>query len=104
MLTPPPLDRGLDFTAQALRSNHTNSTEELTNSFTTAYGATLKKHHGVLVRPIFALAMKACPYRDTFYQKLGEDQEAVKKELGAWLEGLENCVVILNKHYEGVKI
>ncbi|RPB26157.1 glycolipid transfer protein [Terfezia boudieri ATCC MYA-4762] len=98
------LNRGLDFTAQALRNNHTNSTEELANSFTKAYEATLKKHHGIMVRPIFALAMKACPYRNAFYKKLGDDQEAVKKELEAWLGGLEKCVTILNNHYEGIKI
>ena len=48
--------------------------------------------------------MKACPYRNVFYQKLGEDQELVKKELGEWLAGLERCVAILNKHYEGIKL
>ena len=57
----------------------------------------------MMVRPMFALAMKACPYRDTFYKKLGDDQELVKKELEAWLEGLEKCVAILNKHDEGIK-
>lgn len=89
---------------QALRNNHTNSTEEITDSFTTAYGVTLKKHHGLVVRSAFTIAMKACPRRNTFYKNLGEDQEAVKKELGEWLEGLEKCVAILNKHYEGIKV
>ncbi|KAF8430019.1 glycolipid transfer protein-like protein HET-C2 [Tirmania nivea] len=97
------LNRGLDFTAQALRRSHTNSTEELADSFTTAYGATLKKHHGIMVRPLFTVAMKACPYRDTFYKKLGEDQKAVKEKLEAWLGALEGCVAILNKHYEGIQ-
>ena len=89
---------GLDFTAQALRRNH-NSTEELAISFTNAYENTLKKHHSIMIRPIFFLAMKACPHRDTFYGKLGEDQEKVKTQLGDWLSSLENVVTILSKHY-----
>ncbi|GBC37041.2 glycolipid transfer protein [Rhizophagus irregularis DAOM 181602=DAOM 197198] len=31
---------------------------------------TLKPFHGMVVRPIFALAMKACPYRKDFFEKL----------------------------------
>ena len=56
-----------------------------------------------MVRPIFSLAMKACPYRDIFYGKLGEDQEKVKAQLGEWLSSLENIVSILNKYDEAIK-
>jgi len=98
------LNRGLHFTVKALRNNHSNSTEELATSFTNAYEGTLKPHHGIMVRPIFTLAMKACPYRETFYKKLGDDQDLVKKELGEWLDGLERCVEILNKYFDGVKL
>jgi len=92
--------RGLKFTCQGLRSSLSNPSEELSVSFTTAYGNTLKQYHSFLVRPVFAvgsllpppllvlsakltfayflrvpqLAMKACPYRKDFYAKLGSPQ------------------------------
>jgi molybdopterin converting factor small subunit len=36
--------------------------------------------------------MKACPYRATFYPKLGEPQEEVLPQLEAWLSALEAIV------------
>jgi len=89
--------RGLDFTAQSLRQNLTNSQEELSTSFRAAYGNTLKPHHSFLVKPIFSAAMSATPYRKDFYAKLGDDQVRVQKELGQWLAGLERDVKILNE-------
>ena len=86
---------GLDFTAQALRINLTNSNEELSTSFRAAYGNTLKQYHGLLIKPIFSAAMSACPYRAAFYAKLGDDQGRVKTELGNWLTALEEQVKIL---------
>lgn len=38
------------------------------------------------------LAMKACPYRATFYPKLGEPQAEVLPKLEAWLAALEAIV------------
>src|SRR5436305_13454634 len=87
---------GLDFTAQALRKNVGNSTEELSVSFRSAYGSTLKPHHSFMVKPIFSAAMGATPYRKDFYAKLGDDQEKVVQELQLWLGALERPVVILN--------
>jgi hypothetical protein len=68
----------------------------LTNSFSASYDATLKKHHNMLVKGVFSVAMKACPYREDFYKKLGEDQEKVLAQLREWLEALEKIVAILN--------
>lgn len=42
--------------------------------------------------------MKACPYRDTFYPKLGSPKEVVEEKMEAWLAALENIV----KKEEGV--
>lgn len=36
--------------------------------------------------------MKACPYRDTFYPKLGQLQEVVMPKLEAWLKALYEIV------------
>ncbi|EME47776.1 hypothetical protein DOTSEDRAFT_123815 [Dothistroma septosporum NZE10] len=90
------LTRGLDFTAQGLRHNLKHTDQELSVSFREAYGGTLKPHHSFAVKPVFSLAMSACPYRKDFYAKLGDDQPRVHKELDEWLQGLEKIVAILN--------
>ncbi|KAI3654304.1 hypothetical protein MP228_001023 [Amoeboaphelidium protococcarum] len=98
------LNRGLDFTSSALRRNVDNPTEELNVSFTKAYEGTLQKHHNFLIRPVFALAMKACPYRTEFYKKLGGDDEAATMaKLKPWLEALEKIVKINNVTLQNVK-
>ncbi|KAF4636047.1 hypothetical protein G7Y89_g2049 [Cudoniella acicularis] len=89
------LVRGLDFTAIALSQNIATTAEELSTSFRNAYGSTLKPHHSFLVKPVFSAAMSACPYRNVFYGKLGEDQEKVLAELRVWLASLENLLAIL---------
>ncbi|KAF2222777.1 glycolipid transfer protein domain-containing protein [Elsinoe ampelina] len=91
------LTRGLDFTAQSLRQNLSKPSEELSASFRSAYGNTLKPHHSFIIKPIFSAAMSATPYRKDFYKKLGDDETRVNKELGEWLEGLEKNVKILNE-------
>ncbi|EAT87149.1 hypothetical protein HBI56_141260 [Parastagonospora nodorum] len=91
------LNRGLDFTAQALRHNITNPSKELADSFRDAYGNTLKPHHSFIVKPIFSAAMSATPYRKDFYKKLGDDDTKVQAELEKWLAGLEQDIAILNQ-------
>ncbi|KAF1912743.1 glycolipid transfer protein domain-containing protein [Ampelomyces quisqualis] len=91
------LNRGLDFTAQALRHNISNPSQELADSFRDAYGKTLKPHHSFIVKPIFSAAMSATPYRKAFYKKLGEDETKVQTELEKWLKGLEQDIAILNQ-------
>lgn len=88
-------NRGLDFTAQALRRNINQQSEELATSFREAYGTTLKPHHSFLVKPIFSAAMSATPYRKDFYAKLGDDQEKVNKEMNTWVAALEERLAIL---------
>jgi len=92
------LHRGLEFTGKALRKNASDPSEELSVSFTTAYGDTLKKHHNMLVKGVFSLAMKACPYRADFYKKLGNDENEVKKQLEEWLKALESINGILSNY------
>lgn len=48
--------RGLSFTCKALQDSQSNKTQELSTSFTSAYEGTLKKFHGILVRPIFTVS------------------------------------------------
>ncbi|PSN71455.1 glycolipid transfer protein-like protein HET-C2 [Corynespora cassiicola Philippines] len=89
------LVRGLDFTAQALRENVNNPSQELSDSFRTAYTGTLKPHHSMFIKPIFSAAMSATPYRKDFYEKLGDDQAKVQQQLGEWLAALEKVLVVL---------
>ena len=49
----------------------------------------------MLVKPVFKLAMKACPYRKDFFEKLGADQTKVAEQLQKWLEALEGIVKII---------
>lgn len=57
----------------------------------------------MLVKGVFSLAMKACPYRADFYKKLGSNQDKVSVQLEEWLTGLELCCGILGVWIEGVK-
>lgn len=88
---------GLDFTAQALRQNLTATAEELSASFRTAYGNTLKPHHSFMVKPIFSAAMSATPYRKDFYAKLGNDQTKIAAAMDAEIAALEKRVAILKE-------
>ncbi|KAI9805085.1 MAG: hypothetical protein M1825_000919 [Sarcosagium campestre] len=89
------LTRALDFTAQAIRHNVTNTKDELSTSFRAAYATTLKPHHSFVVKPLFSAAMSATPYRKDFFEKLGRDQQKVHEQLEAWLAALERILVIL---------
>ncbi|KAG1149434.1 hypothetical protein G6F37_005129 [Rhizopus arrhizus] len=94
------LTRGLDFTAQALRRSLDNPTEELNTSFTKSYEQTLRKHHSIVIRPVFGLAMKACPYRKDFYEKIGVLTEDGLAQMKAWLEALENIISIIQNVFK----
>lgn len=89
------LSRGLQFTSQAMRETVENPSKELAVTFTDAYSKTLSQYHGMLVKPIFKLAMKACPYRKDFFEKLGADQTKVAEQLKTWLKALEDIVQII---------
>ncbi|EHK20330.1 uncharacterized protein TRIVIDRAFT_77427 [Trichoderma virens Gv29-8] len=94
------LVRGLEFTCLALSANVAKPTEELADSFRTAYGSTLKPHHSFLIKPVFSAAMSACPYRNDFYTKLGADQEKVTSDLTVYLAALQKIVTILKAFVE----
>ena len=86
---------GLEFTCIALSSNVAKESEELSESFRTAYGSTLKPHHSFIVKPIFSAAMSATPYRKDFYGKLGSDPSKVQSDLRVYLAGLDKVVAVL---------
>jgi len=94
------LVRGLEFTCTALTQNLANHEHELSESFRSAYGVTLKPHHSFLIKPVFSAAMSACPYRKDFYGKLGSDDEKVKEDMHEYLAALGNIVTILKAFVE----
>lgn len=51
--------RGLKFTARGLRHNVNNPTEELSASFTKGYEESLRKWHGMMVRPLFSVSHRS---------------------------------------------
>ncbi|RKO96308.1 hypothetical protein CXG81DRAFT_10182 [Caulochytrium protostelioides] len=93
------LKRALQFVTLGLRLNLANPKEELSVSFKTAYGQTLSKFHGIMVRPIFSLAMKSCPYRATFYEQLGAKSPDFEAAMNKWVEALEKEVTLLHDFY-----
>ncbi|KAG8740914.1 hypothetical protein FRC10_003573 [Ceratobasidium sp. 414] len=92
--------RGLAFTCVALQKSQANNEDELSMSFSSSYEATLKPHHNFVVKGAFAVAMKACPYRKDFYEKLGSPPEKVHEELDKWLDALHKVVTRMEKFYE----
>lgn len=83
--------------SQALSANSKTPTEELSTSFTNAYGETLKPHHNFIVKKIFSTAMGYCPKRADFYKEVGKDTppEKFDEQFQPWLTSLDKIVSIL---------
>ncbi|KDQ55791.1 hypothetical protein JAAARDRAFT_180615 [Jaapia argillacea MUCL 33604] len=100
--------RGLSFTCKALQNAQANKSEELSVAFTNSYGVTLKQFHNFVVKGVFAVAMKACPYRADFYKKLAADpaggppvpDDKLNAELDEWLAALHSIVKRMEGFYE----
>ncbi|TDL26034.1 het-c2 protein [Rickenella mellea] len=100
--------RGQSFTCKALQATQADKQKGLSDAFNESYEKTLKPHHSFLIRPVFAVAMKACPQRDGLYTKLKEDksggvaasQDVLDTELDKWLASLEQIVQRVDAFYE----
>ncbi|KAI0049965.1 glycolipid transfer protein [Auriscalpium vulgare] len=100
--------RGLSFTCKALQNAQANASEELAAAFAKSYEVTLKKFHNFVVKGVFAVALKACPYRAVLFDKLKADpsggppatQEKVDEELSRWLGALASIVARIEEFYE----
>ncbi|KAG1049992.1 hypothetical protein G6F43_007706 [Rhizopus delemar] len=94
------LKRGLEFTGQSLMHSLTHPNDELTVSFMQAYDKTLRPYHSFIVRPLFNLAMNACPWRKDFYKSIDvTDEESVEK-MKEWLNGLSGIIDQLNRVFD----
>jgi len=99
--------RGLSFTCKALVNAQANKSEELSTAFSNSYTVTLKSFHNFVVKGVFAVAMKACPYRKDFYAKLAADPDGGPAETDAemnalldkWLAALEGIVTRMETFY-----
>jgi len=100
--------RGLSFTRKALEYSQAHKSQELSASFTQSYEETLKKYHNFVVKGVFSIAMKACPYRADFYKKLAADpdggpsvsDEELNEQLDQWLEGLRKITARMETFYK----
>ncbi|KAJ2656838.1 hypothetical protein IWW48_004816 [Coemansia sp. RSA 1200] len=93
------LKRGLEMTAMGLKRNLLDKSEALSDSFTEAYNKTLMQFHNFIVKKMFGVAMLACPNRETFYEKIGGNNDKVHEGLLAWVEALQNILNQLNIFY-----
>jgi len=62
--------RGLSFTCKALQNSQSNKAQELSVAFTSSYEGTLKKFHGILIRPIFTVSCIAPPHFFVSFQSI----------------------------------
>ncbi|TFK70637.1 glycolipid transfer protein [Pluteus cervinus] len=100
--------RGLQFTCTALLKAQETKTLELATAFNQAYEVTLKQFHNFVVKGVFSIAMKACPYRADFYAKLSHDpdggvsvaSDVVSTSLDSWLAALNNIITTMFAYYE----
>ncbi|KAJ3212933.1 hypothetical protein HDU82_003416 [Entophlyctis luteolus] len=78
---------------------HDNKDEELNVSFGKAYTTTLAPYHSFVIRPVFSMAMGACPYRAVFYKNLGDSAANFDQDFEKWLVGIERVVAKLATFY-----
>ncbi|GMM27892.1 hypothetical protein DAMA08_006080 [Martiniozyma asiatica (nom. inval.)] len=94
------LTRGLQFTCNAIQKLLANEDWELSKCFEKSYSETLSKFHSFVVKPVFKLAMKACPYKKDFIAKLGEPTEKVMEQMKEWVDGLDKIVSDIMQFFE----
>ncbi|PVG03246.1 glycolipid transfer protein [Serendipita vermifera] len=91
--------RGLEFTLKGLQHTYDNPTTALSTSFRESYKVTLSQYHSWVVKPVFSMAMAACPKREDFFKQLGGPPEKVQEQGKAWLDGLQQIVDHMNSLY-----
>ena len=98
--------RALNFILKMLQELMSSQTIELSDAVYKGYEASLKKHHGMVVRGTFNVAVKAAPYRKTFVAKLGPSEDEVfaalrpvVDEIQKMVDGLQQYLVSKNKDY-----
>ncbi|XP_057304750.1 pleckstrin homology domain-containing family A member 8-like isoform X1 [Hydractinia symbiolongicarpus] len=90
------LKRALEFILVFL-SEVSKGQRDLANAAGIAYERSLKKYHGWIVRGVFALAVKSCPYYKDFIKALSTTGTGVAASEGEALAEMASCVEALNR-------
>ncbi|KAJ7390119.1 Pleckstrin y domain-containing A member 8 [Desmophyllum pertusum] len=103
------LKRALEF-MQVFLAEVVRGEKDLAVAAGTAYGKTLRRYHGWVVRGVFALAVKAVPYRSDFLTSLATTEKGVAahkdviRDMRMCLEGLSRFTNIINQLYRKHKL
>lgn len=103
------LKRALEF-MQVFLAEVARGEKDLAVAAGTAYGKTLRRYHGWVVRGVFALAVKAVPYRSDFLTSLGTTERGVAphkdviRDMKMCVEGLSRVTNIINQLYRKHKL
>uniref|UniRef100_A0A2C9JUP5 Pleckstrin homology domain-containing family A member 8 n=1 Tax=Biomphalaria glabrata TaxID=6526 RepID=A0A2C9JUP5_BIOGL len=104
------LKRSLEFIREFLRECSSGSTD-MSICASNAYSRTLKNYHGWVVRGVFAVAVKALPYRETFVSHLTVDEKttvdpmspqfehALLTDIEVFVQHLDRVLVVINTFY-----
>uniref|UniRef100_A0A914X4J5 Pleckstrin homology domain-containing family A member 8 n=1 Tax=Plectus sambesii TaxID=2011161 RepID=A0A914X4J5_9BILA len=104
------LKRGISFLREFIQCFE-NGEENLTECANKAYGLTLKRHHGWVVRGIFSIASNAMPGRDDFLTALcfeenksdvdlSELLKQLRRDITSYVAGIDRCLRALNVFYK----
>ncbi|XP_075683358.1 pleckstrin homology domain-containing family A member 8 [Rhinoderma darwinii] len=102
------LKRGLKFLFQFLSEVKTGETN-IQTALSNAYGKTLRRYHGWVVRGVFALALRAAPTYEGFVAALtvkeGDEKDecffdAMMRDLNVYLSAMEKQLNLLDTLYE----
>ncbi|XP_033837018.1 pleckstrin homology domain-containing family A member 8 [Periophthalmus magnuspinnatus] len=102
------LRRGLKFLMEFLLEVNTGQ-QDIQRALNNAYGKTLRRYHGWVVRGVFALALRAAPSYASFTAALvnreGDELKSsftsgMHRDLGVYLPAMEKQLVILDALYE----
>lgn len=103
------LKRALEF-MQVFLSEVVRGEKDLAVAAGTAYSKTLRRYHGWVVRGVFALAVKAVPYRSDLLTSLGTTDKGVAhhndviRDMRVCVEGLGRITNIINQFYRKHKL
>ncbi|CAL1543460.1 unnamed protein product [Lymnaea stagnalis] len=104
------LKRSLEFIREFLRECSSGSTD-MGVCAGNAYSRTLKNYHGWVVRGVFAVAVKALPYRETFITQLAvkntskidplsrQFEHALLSDIEVFVQHLDRVLVVINNFY-----
>ncbi|XP_042672729.1 pleckstrin homology domain-containing family A member 8 isoform X2 [Centrocercus urophasianus] len=102
------LKRGLKF-LKGFLTEVKNGEKNIQTALNSAYGKTLRQHHGWVVRGVFALALRAAPTYEDFVAALSVEDcdpqeetfyKAMQRDLNIYLPAMEKQLNILDTLYE----